>query len=386
MEKYDINNFLNNINAELHLKSRPPEEAYRFIPNEFQICEYNDKKPERTLRRIFEGVYEYLPYEIERLNSLMDEIKTYNKNLNGRKDFTPITFPSNWKIYDSLRFLQATMYKNQKTIELLLNHLEWKKTYFPFTISNKAAEILNNGFIYVHGRDIYFRPILVINARYYVNNMNNYSYNDWLCSVVYFMEYMINNLLIPGQVENWSIITDLNGVSLLSFPSDKKKMMGVLSSNYRCRLYVNFILGMGTVLNMLWKIVKAFLDETSVKKIRFIKKGEYRDIFEFINEEQIEKKYGGKADDVHENFFPPIMPTNKYTRNNEGIISEIEYENYIKQGKLTTISPYYLKRKNDEKMKQENIVKSEKLEIEEKNKFKCINTDELPINDEYCLS
>ena len=164
MEKYDINNFLNNINSEQHLKSRPPEEAYRFIPNEFQICEYNDKKPERTLRRIFEGVYEYLPYEIERLNSLMDEIKTYNKNLNGRKDFTPITFPSNWKIYDSLRFLQATMYKNQKTIELLLNHLEWKKTYFPFTISNKAAEILNNGFIYVHGRDIYFRPILVINA------------------------------------------------------------------------------------------------------------------------------------------------------------------------------------------------------------------------------
>ncbi len=251
----------------------------------------------------------------------------------------------------------------------MINHLEWRKTYFPFSITNKASEILNNGFIYVHGRDIYFRPIIVINARYYVNNMTKYTYDDWLCCVIYFMEYMIKNLLIPGQIENWNIITDLNGVSLLTFPSDMKKMMGVLSSNYRCRLYVNFILGMGSILNVLWKIVKAFLDETSVRKIRFIKKGEYKELFEFINEEQIEKKYGGKAQDINENFFPPIMPTNRYTRNNEYIINEIEYENYIKQGKLTTISPYYLKRKDEETKILEKQMHQEKLEKEEKLKL-----------------
>jgi hypothetical protein len=365
--KQDITYHILNYNTERHIQCRPPEEAYRFIPNDSQIVEL-DKRQDHTLRRIFEAKQAYLTYEEEQLEILDIAIKEFNKNKGNKRDFISINLPSTWKKYDSLRFLQATMYKADKTINILLQHFEWRKSYFPFTITNKAMEILNSGFIYVHGRDSLYRPIMIINAKFYVDNMNKYTYEDFLCCVIYFIEYMINNLLIPGQVENWIIITDLNGVSLLGIPKDMKSMMGVLGANYRCRLFINYILGMGTVLNFLWNIVKKFLDEVQLKKIKFLKKGEFGPIFDYINEEQVEERFGGKAKNLTEGFFPPVMPSKNYNKSGAGLVSEEEYDKLVKDDKITKISPYYLKKKEEERISIQNKIAS--LKIEELNKIK----------------
>jgi len=37
-------------------------------------------------------------------------------------------------------------------------------------------------------------------------------------TLTYFIEYMIDNAVLPGQVENWVIITDMDGVGLTSVP------------------------------------------------------------------------------------------------------------------------------------------------------------------------
>jgi hypothetical protein len=336
-------NFLND--TVRHNKAKPPEDAYYFFPNEFEIVEVDKKNPEKVLRRIFEGNNELLPVEKAKLSNLYQEIEKYNNNPKGKKSFIKLTFPQNWKEFDTLRFHQATNYKTANTIQLLVDHFEWRKSYFPFSLTPKALEILNSGFIYVHGRDCQFRPIFIINARYYVDNMDKYIYEDWLACIVYFMEYMIKNLLIPGQVENWNIITDVCGVSLLGLPKDMKRFMNVLQSNYRCRLFVNFIYGMGTFLGILWNMVKVFLDETSLKKIRMLKKGQFKDILALINPEQLEQKYGGTAPDVKENFFPPIMPSKNYLRQTDGkskvLVSEKVYSEYLKT-KVIVPSPYYL--------------------------------------------
>jgi hypothetical protein len=348
---YDIYYHLNDPNTDRHMQCKPPEEAYLYTPNDFQIVEVDNKRPERSLRRIFEDKLDFLPFELEQMELLEKEIKIYNENKNKKKDFTPLILPPTWKKYDSLRFLHATMFKVDRSIRILVSHFEWRKSYFPFSITPKAVELLNSGFIYVHGRDSQYRPIMVIDAKFYVENMNKYTYEDFLCCVIYFIEYIINNLLIPGQVENWIILTNVNGVSIFSIPKDMKNMMGVLSSNYRCRLFINYILGMGSVLNFLWNIIKNFIDEVSLKKIKFLKKGEFGPIFDYINEEQVEQKYGGKASNVVNDFFPPKMPSENYKKTGGGLITQEEYDKLIVENKLTTISPYYLKRKEAEKKK-----------------------------------
>ena len=77
-------------------------------------------------------------------------------------------------------------------------------------------------------------------------------------------------MTIPGQVENWNIITDIGSVSLLFIPTDVKNILSVLQSNYRCRLFVNFIFGMSFIMRGIVGVFKAMLDETAQRKIRFI--------------------------------------------------------------------------------------------------------------------
>jgi hypothetical protein len=347
-----------------HLKViTPPEEAYLFFPNDFQIVEVDKKHPDKILRRIFEGNNDTLPVEKTKLANLYQEIEKHN-NTKSKKNHSQVIFPAGWKEFDTLRFHQATGYKSNMTIQLLIDHFEWRQSYFPFSLTPAAFELLNKGFIYVQGREHQFRPIFIVNAKFYVDNMDKYVYDDWLACIVFFMEYMIKNLLIPGQVENWNIISDVCGVSLLGLPKDMKRFMNVLQSNYRCRLYVNFIYGMGTFLGLLWNMVKVFLDETSLKKIRMLKKGQFKDILTLVNPEQLEQKYGGTAPDVKENFFPPIFPSNHYLKDDKSkiLVSEEVYKDCLKT-KVIVPSPFFLER---EAKKEQHIYKMTMEEVNTK--------------------
>jgi hypothetical protein len=333
-----------------HLKVLlPPEEAYFYFPGDFEIVEVDKKNPDKILRRIFDGKNSWLKTEVEKLTHLYQEIEKHNNTAKPKKGHVKLSFPSWWRENDTLRFHQATGYKSHMTIQLLIDHLAWRQSYFPLSITPKAIELLNSGFIYVHGRDHLFRPIFIVNAKFYVDNMDKYIYDDWLACIIYFMEYMIKNLLIPGQVENWNIISDVCGVSLLGLPKDMKRFMNVLQSNYRNRLFVNFIYGMGTFLGLLWNMVKVFLDEISLRKIRMLKKGQFKDILLLVNPEQLEQKYGGTAPDVKENFFPPIFPSNNYLKSPEDksklLVSEEVYARYLNT-KVVAPSPYYLEKQH----------------------------------------
>ena len=45
------------------------------------------------------------------------------------------------------------------------------------------------------------------------------------------------------------------------------------------------------------------MDPETVQKIRFIKKANFHEMQEFASEDQIQKKYGGKLEDLKEFWF-----------------------------------------------------------------------------------
>jgi hypothetical protein len=354
---------------ERHEASKPPKEAYLFIPNDLDLILFNENNPKKTLRRIFEMKYkDYVKYEKERMNELDKEIQIHNEKNKNQK----LIFPHNYNISEKFRLHQATGYRQSKTIELLIENIKWRASKLPPIISSKVVELLNCGFIYIHGRDINFRPIKVINVIHYLNLKEKYIFEDWMNCIIYFMEYSINNLLIPGQIENWDIIMDVTGINLIFLPSDLKKLIGILQSNYRCRLFVNFIIGMSTILKGIWSFVSSFLDESTVKKIRFLNNENKSELFAFINQDQIEKRFGGKANDIipgHNNCFPPIFPNNKDLfdplRSRGRILSEEEYKEMHLNGLLATTCPYFLDKWRNEQENSERL-KFEQIEIRKK--------------------
>jgi len=363
------------------------KEAFLYFPNEIEIIEYNSKNLDKLTRKIFEGGVEYICFEKGKLEELEVEIDLFNKN---KKNLNKkLIFPSDWREYNSLRFLQATGFDVKKTIEIIINHLDWRKDNLLPKITNKVMEILNIGFLYIHGRDNRFRPIIHINVSIVNKNTKKYTFDDWSLATIFFMEYTIKNLLLPGQIENWDILCDLKDVSVMSLPNDFKKILGILQNNYRCRLYRMYIVNVGSFFNMMWIVIKKIIDANTEKKIRILKAGNTYEIFELINSNQIEKKYCGLAENVTNYFFPPIFPSDKYQTDFEDksnlFVDEEEYIKRITSNTNLIRSPYILKKEsvnsendkddfkiaeNENEIKEiENIVKEDSDDLDAKENF-----------------
>jgi hypothetical protein len=338
-ESADCDNEINVVNSKRHDDAKPPKEAYFYVPRGREVIEFDEKYPNKTMRRIFDGGVEYNYFEIHKLKQLKRDIEKHNSDKPKK-----LIYPEGWKESDTLRFLQASGYNSFKTIEFLINHFEWRSKNLPIKLSDKTKEILNTGFIYIHGRDSRYRPIINIVAQIYEKNKKTFQFSEWENAVIYFMEYTLKNLLIPGQIENWDIICDLKNVSITSLPEDLKKLLNILQNNYRCRLYLMYIINIGGWVSLGWSIIRKFLDSSVEKKIKILKNNEINEIFNLINPLQVEKKYEGKATNVNNLFFPPIFPSNCYFLPNEKksniLLDEEIYKNLAKTNQKMCLSPH----------------------------------------------
>ena len=195
-----------------HLLARPPKVAYMYFPSDKCIVELNEKNPLNTLRRIFEGAVDYSPFEKEKIQSFLNHITESNNNSNLEEE--KFKFPDFWIEANTLRCLQSYNYDFKITLNSIISFLAWSKEFLPVQPTNNICEILNIGFIYSHGRDSRFRPILVIRVKDFKKNYEKYAFEDWLNSIIYLIEYIINHILIKGQIENWNLLCDCENASI----------------------------------------------------------------------------------------------------------------------------------------------------------------------------
>lgn len=319
-----------------------PKIVYLYIPKGNEIVEFDDKKPTKTLRRIFEGSVEYLPFErnkLEEFNKYIDELNE------GKNDAEKFNLPEFWSEDQTLRSLQSYEYNNKISLENIIKYIDWVNKTLPIQPSNKICEILNIGFVYTHGRDNRFRPNVILKIKEFKDNYVKYSFEDWTNSIIFCLENLIKNLLIKGQVENWNIIVDCSDASLLSLPPELKKLLQILSENYKCRLYRMYILNLSFILKGIWLIIKNVLDPITQKKIVLTESGS-PELFEVIHRSQLEIKFGGTAQNVTDHFFPHIQPSEEFFKEgdneNELLISEEEYMKLVLSDKRFQRSPFYV--------------------------------------------
>ena len=344
------------MNEELYLNNNcpnctkhTPKEAYLYIPSKESQMKYDENNPENTVRVIFEKQNnEFLPHENKYYNEFIEYI-----NENHKDDFVSL-LPENWTESDTRKYLQACKFDFELTIERIKTNINYKVPELPF---DSIKEILLGGFLYMHGLDSKYRPIMVCKVSKFMTLFEKYEIENFKSAVQFFLQYLKKHIFIPGQVENWIIIADLTGVSMWSPPTNILPIFEFLQTKYYYRLAKLHIYGMSSILNFCWKIVKNLIDKTTAAKFSFLSSENdiKENVLSYINPSQIEKRYGGTAENIDDNIeFPFILPSNQYqieNKINNEIISEEKYLELVNEKKLTAISPYIKNDNNNNKCK-----------------------------------
>ncbi len=333
----DINLFTNENcpNCTIHA----PREAYFFIPSLENQMIYDPKNPIRSLRLIFDkkDKSEYLEHE----NEYYEKFKKYfEENYNNS-----FVIPEDWTESETRKCIQASNFDNKKTLQKMKSCIEFP---IPICEFNEIRDILSSGYVYMHGLDSNYRPIICIVLSKFVKIMDIYPINNFLYAIYVFVKYLSKHIFIPGQVENWVMFADMSGVSFWKPPTKVLKIFEFLQNKYLCRLSSLYVYGMNYILTMCWKIVKKLIDERTAQKFNFISgDNDIRElVLSKINPTQLEKRFGGSADNIPDEIdFPFLLPSDEYqvdNSNSDQIVNEEEYIEMANNDKLVTISPYLI--------------------------------------------
>ena len=347
---------------ELFKRSLPPKQAYYYFPKGEEIFILNRKKPEKSLRRIHRNV-PYTDLEKKWIIEFKLIIASHPEN----------KIPDDWNDGLNLAFIYSTECKLNKAYNRMIDYLKWYDNHFPMNIQpeDKCIKLLNTGFVYVFGRDHQFRPIIYCQPYIFQKFSKEYSDIDVVNAAIFICQYMSNYMLIPGQIENWIFFLNLEDTSLLSFPDPIKKLIKTLSDYFVAKLYRCYILGMNTFLRVLYKFVCNFLEEVTVKKVVILEDRKDLKLFQDINPQNIEERFGGMAPNcIYEEkncLFPPRMPSNEFLKENEDpkeiLITEEEYIERYNKGNIPkeSVSPYVIERiKREQKMIEKEEMRQKK--------------------------
>ena len=117
-----------------------------------------------------------------------------------------------------MRLLAGEKYNHAKALQHMIEHSKWLRETFPLSY-NEIGPILKSGFIYVNGRDHKYRPLVILNVRKLVDG--NYPIEAINATASFFCDFVVKKLLVPGRVENWVMIIDLNDVGMTNLPAKK---------------------------------------------------------------------------------------------------------------------------------------------------------------------
>ena len=358
---------------EMHLL---PVEAYLHFPKLSDQIQINPKDEKDILRLLFKNV-EYTKYEKNKLQELYENLKKLNSKNKG------ILLPLWWDDSESIRFLQASEFNIKKTITTITSQINWTDSFYPFQLTDNINLILNSGLMYMCGRDKNFRPIIIVKASKisYLVEKIKIKMEDIQKATAYFLNYIIIYQMIPGQLENWLIISDVSKVGITEF-GYFKKLMDILSK-FRGRVYRNFIIGMNVILRSCAKGALAIFGSSSKKKIKFVNEKEiFEELKQYVNIQYIPQIYGGNQVELqlgNNNLFPPNFPIFS-SDIPEDLMTEDEYKHLCYNSSRNLIICPQLKKKWKE---EEELKKEMEKKIEEEkliNENDCISENDNWIN------
>jgi hypothetical protein len=259
-----------------------PREAYAYWPSSDQcLIETKD-----LVERLVFGRQSYKDWELSALSQLEKMLKD---KLQG----------DSVDISEKLRFLYGTGWKLPLTAKTLEDHIQWKQDWPSYKLVYPLiSSILNSGGVYIHGRDHRYRPIIVLTPKI----LAGFPQHLLMATGYYLLEYIKDHMLLPGQIENWVLIIDMQGFEIKDYC---KKIISDLQIHYPCRLAQAYLLNTNKNIH---NYLKYFSCNTQ-QKFNVVEK--CAALLKTCNPRQIEEKFGGTAENLL-SYWPPVLPSSDY--------------------------------------------------------------------------
>jgi len=253
-----------------------------------------------------EPVYRNLYYGTNIPEDQFAKVKEYNDMLkrdlaNGK--IKP-HLPEFWSFHDSWRFADAATYREEHMCRDAVNHSPWIEEMKDYRLTPEGAKVLEDGIITVYGRDKRGFPIIYVDFKKADTSTKGCEATEnaliWASAVV--KKYM----LLPYHCELFNIVIDIGNASVFSL--SKKFMstvMGLHQLHWKNSMYKLIIYNPSFTLYALWKTVSLVYNKKYLERVRIIKKGNEKDLWEILDPEQTPIRMKGTAPDITQ-FWPPL--------------------------------------------------------------------------------
>jgi len=281
-----------------------PHSEY-LLPPELVLYEPKDKDREMSGKRLIFQNTRLKPEEQENLRKLH---QAFEKEGDGE-------FPSYVRVH-ALRILQQAKWKVEMAREIINIHLNMRVNNLPLS-DKQLSEDLRKGFMYWHGRDRSGRPCLV----WKMDRMTGFTKDRAVQTMLFTLEYAVRYALMPGRIENWNLIVDLENVGLKHTGSVQREISKacstLLESVFCGRNFKTHILHLPRLIR---SVVNSMIPEDKKEKVQFVAIDDLKSVMGKLYEpNQLEQKYGGTAPNLTPQevypyrFFPNPLGTKSPT-------------------------------------------------------------------------
>lgn len=283
----------------------------KFEPGEDDILLFKDDP--KWQRLIFPPHEGYREIELEKYEELEEYFEEHN-----------IVIPAWVTKRMKMRNMQGNDFKIPVCAQKLVEHLEWREKNLPIILNDTQKLIIDSGLFYVHGRDRSLRPVSYFCPKIILGIKCELEESLLACHFI--AHYVIENMMVVGKIENWVTILDLAKLGFTSLP--KKWIIQFIkhfSTHMFARSRCMFLLNAGMAVSMMWSIVKIFVHHTTKSKLIFNKQSTDPILQEMVHPKQLQKQYGGEAEDVTV-FWPPYIASDEYGVDKEKIKDKFPFE------------------------------------------------------------
>jgi len=272
-----------------------PGEAFKFQPPpDAVVTKFKNGDSERKIHLNIE----LSESELDRLNQMRQEAKAVGA------EFCPSVTTM------ATRFLSRARMDPKKAVKLMKATQEWRQEYFkngPVS-DTEIEEDMKHGIVYFTGRDYNLRPAIVIRAA----RIPQQWYKDrcvdrFIRMLIFCMEYFARYMVVPGKIENLSVIVDLAGLGISQVPiGPLGEVYSVMSHHYIGRVYKFYVCNTSYMLSSIAGMVKGLLTDRQKQKLTMLDSvSELRKDFAL---HMLEEDLGGSRPSVT-SFFPfPLEP------------------------------------------------------------------------------